>query len=197
MIRSVDLHLFFNFRSPYCYLASKRMFQLLDDYHVRLMWRPLGGWHGRSAPDRAKIKVPITRQDVRRFARKMGIPVNPPPSTTDPTLAALGSLVAEERGRLRAYVVEVMRHEWAMGQDIGDRDVLSRIAESVGLDRSEVAAAFEDPALSEQLEANWREAQEKGVMGVPTWVVGDEIFWGNDRLEFVEDHLRELALARL
>ena len=64
MVDNVDLKFFFNFRSPYCYLASKSMFDLVDDYHVNLIWRPLAGWDGRSAPDRAKVKVPITRQDV-------------------------------------------------------------------------------------------------------------------------------------
>ena len=82
----VDLTLFFNFRSPYCYLASKRMFELFDAYHTNLVWRPLAGWSGRSAPDRAVKKLPVARQDVARFARRMGIPLNPPPITTDPTV---------------------------------------------------------------------------------------------------------------
>lgn len=197
MTQSVDVRLFFNFRSPYCYLASKRLFRLFDDYHANLVWRPLGGWSGRSSPERAKVKVPLTRQDIRRFARKLGIPVNPPPITTDPTLAGRGSLLAEERGRLRAWVVEVMRKEWAFGQDIGQRDVLLEVARDIGLDPGELDAALDDPARQQRLDANWEEAQRLGVIGVPTWVVGEEIFWGNDRLEFVEDHLKELALARL
>ncbi|MDZ7809447.1 MAG: 2-hydroxychromene-2-carboxylate isomerase [Arhodomonas sp.] len=193
----VDLELYFNFRSPYCYLASKRMFRLLDDYHVRLLWRPLGGWHGRSPPDRAQKKLPIARQDVARFARRMGIPLNPPPEETDPTRASAGSLLAEERGLLRAYTVEVMRAEWAEGRDIGELEVLRDVAGRIGLDPDELAAAADDPGRRQRLEENWAQADERGAFGVPTFAIGDEIFWGQDRIDFVEEHLRELRLARL
>lgn len=193
----MDVTLFFNFRSPYCYLASKRMFGIFDDYHATLVWRPLGGWSGRSAPERAVKKVPVARQDVARFARRMGIPVNPPPASTDPTPAGAGSLLAERRGLLRPYIVEVMRAEWAEGQDIGQPEVLLAVGERIGLDRDELAAAIADPANFAQLERNWEEADRAGVFGVPTFVIGNEIFWGQDRLEFVQEHLRELRLARL
>lgn len=84
MVEPADVYLYFNFRSPYCYLASKTMFDVLDDFHVNVLWRPLGGWEGRSPPDVAKVKVPVARQDVARIARRMGIPVNPPPSPPIP-----------------------------------------------------------------------------------------------------------------
>ncbi len=192
-----DIRLFFNFRSPYCYLASKSLFALFDDYHTRLVWRPLAGWDGRSAPDRAKVKVPLTRQDIQRWARKLGIPCNPPPISTDPTRAGAGSLLAEEHGLLRPYVVEMMRQEWALGRDIGDPAEILAVGERIGLDRDELGAALEDPKRHEQLARNWDEAQALGVMGVPTFIIDDQIFWGNDRLDFVHDHLRELRLSRL
>lgn len=197
MVEPVDVHLFFNFRSPYCYLASKTMFDALEDYHVNLLWRPLGGWEGRSPPDVAKVKVPVARQDVARIARRMGIPVNPPPITTDPTLAGAGSLLAEREGLLREYVVEVMRREWAEGGDIGDLPVLLEVGEAVGLDRGALESAVKDGNNLAQLKANWEEAQGMGVIGVPSFVVGEEIFWGQDRIEYLEEHLTELRLAKL
>jgi 2-hydroxychromene-2-carboxylate isomerase len=192
-----DVRLFFNFRSPYCYLASKSMFSVFDDYHTRLLWRPLSGWDGRSAPDRAKVKIPSTRQDVGRWCRRLGIPFNPPPVTTDPTRAGAGSLLAEEAGRLREYIVEVMRQEWAEGRDIGDPQVLLDAGGAVGLDRGALADAIESPARRERLAANWAEAQALGVIGVPTFVIDDQIFWGNDRLDFVHEYLREKRLRRI
>lgn len=196
-MESVQLEIFFNFRSPYCYLASKRMFNLLDDFRVELAWRPLGGWNGRSPPERAKFKVPLARQDVGRFARRMGIPYVPPPKTTEPTSAGAVSLLAQERGVLREYVIEVMRTEWADGRDIGDLELLGAVAERVGLERAATLAAAKDPARLAVLTANWARAQERNIFGVPTFVVGDEIFWGQDRLDFVREHLTELRLARL
>lgn len=197
MAESVDVKLFFNFRSPYCYIASKTLFQIFDDYHANLVWRPLGGWSGRSSPERAKVKVPLTRQDVRRITAKMGIPMNPPPITTDPTIAGAASLLAEERGLLRPWLVEVMRAEWAEGLDIGDEAVLLAVAEKVGLDPAEVAQAFTDETQLAQLDANWNEAQELGLIGVPSFQIGEELFWGSDRIEYVLDHLNSLRLAKV
>ncbi len=197
MSESVDFKLFFNFRSPYCYIASKTLFSIYDDYHTNLVWRPLGGWSGRSSPDRAKVKIPLTRQDVRRITARMGIPMNPPPITTEPTAAGAASLLAEEKGVLRPWIVEVMRAEWAEGQDIGDHEVLLAIGDAIGLDRDELQASFSDPEKLAQLDRNWEEAQELGLIGVPSFQIGDELFWGSDRIEYVLDHLRELRLRRL
>ncbi len=197
MPETLEVKLFFNFRSPYCYIASKTLFAIYDDFHANLVWRPLGGWSGRSSPERAKVKVPLTRQDVRRITAKMGIPMNPPPITTEPTAAGAASLLAEERGLLRPWIVEVMRAEWAEGKDIGDHEVLLAVGESIGLDAGELSAAFSDSKRLAQLEKNWEEAQALGLIGVPSFQIGEELFWGSDRIEYVLDHLRELRLRRL
>jgi 2-hydroxychromene-2-carboxylate isomerase len=197
MIVPVDVKLFFNFRSPYCYIASKTLFEIFDNYNTNLVWKPLGGWTGRSSPDRAKVKVPLTRQDVKRITGKMGIPMNPPPITTDPSNAGAGSILAEQKGVLREYLVEMMREEWAEGKNIGDTEVILSVGERVGLVREELAVAIESPENHALMENNWQEAQELGVIGVPTFVIGEEIFWGSDRIEFVLDYLREQRLAKL
>ncbi|MBS97470.1 MAG: disulfide bond formation protein DsbA [Oceanospirillaceae bacterium] len=193
----VEVKLFFNFRSPYCYLASKKLWPILDDYNTRLLWRPVGGWDLRSPPDRAKTKMPLARQDMARFARKMGIPVNPPPVTTDATAAGAGSLLAEREGLLRPYIIEVMRAEWAEGLDIGNPEVLLEVGERIGLSRHALEHAMSAPELLEQMAANAQEAADIGVIGVPTFVIGDQIFWGQDRIEFVIDELRERRASRL
>ena len=197
MTDSINVKLFFNFRSPYCYIASKTLFQIYDGFHANLVWRPLGGWSGRSAPERAKIKIPLVRQDVRRITAKMGIPMNPPPITTEPTIAAAASLLAEERGVLRQWIVEVMRAEWAAGLDIGDEQVLFDVGEPLGLDRESLQGAFTSPGYLQRLEDNWAEAQELGLFGVPSFEVGEELFWGSDRIEYVIDYLNGLRLRKI
>ncbi|MES9943972.1 MAG: DsbA family protein [Candidatus Thiodiazotropha sp.] len=192
-----DVYLYFNFRSPYCYLASKTIWRIFDDYRTNLIWRPLGGWDGRSPPEVAVKRLPIARQDMARFARRLGIPVNPPPKTTDPTLAGAGSLLAEEKGLLRPYIVEMMRKEWAEGKDIGVLEVLLDVGSEIGLDRDELADAAQDPVRQAALAQNWSEAEEKGAVGVPTFICEDQIFWGQDRIEFVMEYLQERRLSRI
>ncbi|MFK8068560.1 MAG: 2-hydroxychromene-2-carboxylate isomerase [Gammaproteobacteria bacterium] len=196
MTETVDVKVFFNFRSPYCYLVSKSIWQIFDDYHTNLEWRPFGGWDGRSPPERAKVKIPLVRQDIARWTKRMGIPFNPPPPTTDPTKAGAGSLLAEEKGLLREYITEVMHAEWGEGLDIGQDEVLLKVGEKIGLDRQELAEVISSKSYMDRLDANNNEATESGVIGVPTFVVGDQIFWGNDRLDFVLEYLTELGLKR-
>ena len=190
------VRVFFNFRSPYCYLASRTLFARLAAFEVDVQWRSLGGWDGRSAPERAKVKVPLTRQDVARWCKRMQVPFKPPPITTDPTPAALVSLAAEDARLLAPYVEKIMWCEWAEGQDIGQTDVLMTVADAIGLARDRVTAALADANFQGLLDKHWEEAQELGVIGVPSFVVGDQIFWGNDRVEFLEEYLGELGLRR-
>lgn len=193
MNRQIDVTLYFNFRSPYCYLASKTLWPVVDDYDVNLIWKPVGGWNLRSSPDRAKKKVPLARQDVARFARRLQIPLNPPPMETETTLAAKLSLLAEEKGVLREYIISVMDKEWAEGQNIGEQEILFSAGERAGLNRDDMQTALDNPEYMTRLEANVEEADEKGVIGVPTFLIGDQIFWGQDRIEFVLEELDRLT----
>ncbi len=196
MVQPIDIRVFFNFRSPYCYLVSAALFNLFNDFHANLVWRPLGGWDGRSPPERAIKKIPLTRQDVARWAKKMGIPAIPPPISTDPTRAGAVSLLAEQRGVLRQCVMRITAAAWGEGLDIGQAEVLLEVGLGAGLDKAEITAAMDDPAYLETLTTYWQEADKLGVIGVPTLVIGDQVFWGNDRIDFVRDHLYDLGLRR-
>ena len=191
------LDVYFNFRSPYCYLASKNMFSVADEYQVNFLWKPFGGWSGRSSPERVKTKIHLVRQDVARSCRKMGIPFSPPPIETDPTLAGAISFAAEKEGLLKPYIIEVMRKEWAEGRNIGEIDVLFEVADKIGLSRGIVEEASSSKSYLIQMDANWQEAQSKGVIGVPSFTVDDQIFWGNDRIDSLKDHLHELRLRKI
>ncbi|MCW8865027.1 MAG: DsbA family protein [Colwellia sp.] len=192
MNKPIDVKLFFNFRSPYCYLASKTLWPIVDDFNTKLIWRPVAGWDLRSSPDRAKNKMPLARQDIARFAKRLNIPLTPPPPTTDPTIAGAASILAEEKGLLRPFIIEVMHKEWAEGLDIGDPEVLFAAGEKIGLNRNEIAEAIVNENKLKKLHNNAEEAAQIGVIGVPTFVIGEQIFWGQDRIDFVLDELRDL-----
>ena len=184
------MYVYFNFRSPYCYLAANRLFELLENNPVEMLWRPLGAWSGRSSSKQAEQKRRVIRQDIARWAARLGLPLMPPPLTTDPTIAAMGSLQAQQQGCLERYVKTVIGREWGQGQDIGQQDVLANIAEEIGLDRQRFIETINSQSVLDRLVGHWQEAQSKGVFGVPSFVVGEEIFWGNDRMDFLKDYLR-------
>ncbi|MGB1187292.1 MAG: 2-hydroxychromene-2-carboxylate isomerase [Cycloclasticus pugetii] len=191
------VNVYFNFRSPYCYLASKSMFSVVDQYRVKFLWKPFGGWAGRSSPERVKKKIHLVRQDVARSCKKMGVPFSPPPIETDPTLAGAVSFAAEKEGLLKPYIIEVMRQEWAEGRNIGEIDTLFEVAEVIGLSHECVEAASSDESYLVKMDENWQEAQSKGVIGVPSFTVDDQIFWGNDRIDSLKDHLHDLRLRNI
>jgi 2-hydroxychromene-2-carboxylate isomerase len=137
--------------------------------------------------------MPLARQDIARFARRLKIPYNPPPPETDPTLAGAGSLYAEHAGLLRPYIQTVMHAEWGEGKNIGDPDVLLALAEQIGLDRQEFADAIHREENHRQLLRHAEIAKEHGVIGVPTFMVGEQIFWGQDRIDFVLEELDRLT----
>lgn len=197
MPNTVDVHVYFNFRSPYAYLASKLMWPIFDDFETRLIWHPVGGWNLRSDPERAKLKLPLARQDLQRHARRLGIPVNPPPMETEPTAAGAASLYAEAEGKLRPYIIETMREEWEYGQNIGEDAALENIARRVGLDPQATLSAARSEENRATLKRNADSALADGVIGVPTFRIGEDIFWGQDRIDFVVEKLTELRARRI
>ena len=116
---------------------------------------------------------------------------------TEPTPAGAASILAESEGCLREFIVETMREEWEFGNNIAEDSALAAIAVRCSLDVEAVLAAAKDPTNLATLEQNVQEAEDKGVIGVPTFVIDDEIFWGQDRVEFVEERLNDMRARRL
>jgi 2-hydroxychromene-2-carboxylate isomerase len=125
----------------------------------------------------------------------MKIPFVPPPKETDPTRAGAGSFLAQQSGLLEPYIVEVMREEWEFGKDIGLTEPLLRAATRAGLSAEPFLKAVDDPGNRQVLADSEAKAAADGIFGVPTFMVGTEIFWGNDRLDFLAEHLDELRQA--
>jgi 2-hydroxychromene-2-carboxylate isomerase len=98
-------------------------------------------------------------------------------------------LWAADQGAAEPFVQALMRAYWAEAQDIADVAVLAHLAEGVGLPGGRVAAVIEDPAIKATIEANGREAIERGLFGVPTAVFDGKIFFGNDHLDLLDRHL--------
>ena len=114
---------------------------------------------------------------------------------TDTSLALRGALVAKDEGRFAEYHHPIYRARWAEPRDLSEPSVVHEHLANAGLDADAALAQAESAEIGERLEAATAEAIERGVFGVPTIFVGDEMFWGNDRFELVRHYLAKIGIG--
>ena len=208
----MELEFFYDFVSPYSYLASTRVEAIGARNAVAVRFRPflLGGVFkatGNRAPHEVAAKGAHMWVDLARWAHRLGVPfVRPAPFPCASILALRAAFAAEKLGALVPYTHAVFRAHWGEGKDLGDPAVVVAAANRAGLDGAAlVAAAPEHKAalLAQTQEAVDREpyegdprhvlrraVQRANEMGFDDFFVGPELFVGNDRLELVEEALR-------
>ncbi len=108
---------------------------------------------------------------------------------SDTSLALRAALVAKDAGRFREYHDPMYRARWAEPRDPADPEVVHSLLEGAGLDADASLSRAESEALVTRLDLDTKEAIERGVFGVPTIFVDDQMFWGNDRFELVRYYL--------
>ena len=189
-----DLEFFYDFTSPYSYLASERVEALAARAGAALHWRPflLGGVL-KATGNRAPIEIPAKGKhmlvDLARWAGERGIPFRFPAIFPVPSILALrAALAAARRGQLVPFTHAVFRAVWTEGKEIGTPEQLAAVLQAAGLDGPGLVVAA--PAEKETLVKQTQEAVERGAFGAPAFFVGQEMFVGNDRMEFVEQALR-------
>jgi len=188
-----SLEFFYDFVSPYSYLASTRVEALAARTGATLRWRPflLGGVFkatGNRAPIETVAKGKHMWLDLERWARRLDVPLRRPTTFPFSPMLALRTSLAADPAALPTLTHAVFRAAWAEGRDIADVAVLTAILDEAGLDGAALVAAA--PSKKEALTAQTQEAVDRGTYGAPTFFVGKELFVGNDRLDFVEEALQ-------
>lgn len=192
-----QLEFFYDFVSPFTYLAHTQLPGVVSRTGCRLVARPflLGGVFkatGNSPGISVPAKGPYMFADLGRWTKRYGVPLQLPATFPFNSLKAMrGAVVAVRQGREEPFRDACFRAIWAEGVDLSSPEELARVAESAGLDGGALLAAIETQDVKDALVASTQEAVERGAFGAPTFFVnGSEMFWGNDRLEFVEEALR-------
>ena len=190
------LEYFFDYVSPFAYLADTQIRQLVERTGAELVYRPffLGGVM-QASKNSPPITVPNKGRymfsEIQRWSRRYGVPANPNPHFPVNTLGAMRAAVAAlDDPRFLDFHTAMFRGVWVDGQNLADEAVLRDAIVGAGLDAARILERAKDPAVKETLKRNSDEAVERGAFGAPTFFVGDEMFWGNDRLDFVEEALR-------
>jgi 2-hydroxychromene-2-carboxylate isomerase len=180
---------FYDFNSPFAYLGASRVDEVLP---VRPRWRPIAfGVIVRQTGKRPWSFNEVTRggvidQIAARAADRGLPPVRYPTGwpVESYSLAPLrAAVVAEDAGRLREFSHEMFRAVFVEGRPGNDLDAVLDAAQRAGLEPDAVRAGLESQDVKDRVRAATDEALARGIDGVPTVAVGDELFWGDDRLE--------------
>jgi 2-hydroxychromene-2-carboxylate isomerase len=200
------LEFFFDFSSPWTYMAFAQVEDLCAETGAKLVWKPfyvaavfreVNHHVGEMRANVVPAKLAYYRKDMERCAQRAGVRIGRPPvygggqKPLNAAAALRGAFFAMDHGRMHEYAGAVFRAYWEELEDVADRAVLLRVAASAGLDPAAFGAAIDGTELRERLQSNTNELIRRGGFGTPTFFVGDEMFFGNDRLAFVLDALRE------
>lgn len=186
---------YFDFISPYAYLQSARLGELSNHAHIRakpVLFAGLLNHHGQLGP----AEIPPKRQFVFRqalwLAKRHGIPMTLPPAHPFGPLPPLRLAIA--MGSEIDAVQTIFDFIWREGCNPDDPEQWSQLTNSLGI--ADAAERLSDPAVKQTLRDNTDEAIARGVFGVPTLMVDDELFWGHDAADFIVDYLGDPETLR-
>ena len=192
-----QLDFYFDVGSPAAYLAWTQVPKLAQATGATVNYRPflLGGVF-QATGNRSPMEVPAKSRwmdvDLQRFAQRYGVSFRHNPHFPINTLAlmraALG-LQMRQPDRLPAFGDAIYRAIWVDGRDMNDPAEVGRVLHEAGFDPQAVLALTQDPEVKDRLKTVTQEAVARGVFGAPTFFVGDQMYWGQDRMDFVRDAL--------
>lgn len=196
MTRAIDF--FYDFRSPYSYLAYTQ----LRGMDVELRLRPM---RVLEVMDRVgnvpttivcKAKGQYARVDLARWAGRYGIPLKPSDmKVNDGEAMARAVLAAPTSAEAAAITLALYRAIWSEGTTLPDSEAVLSALNGAGIDTSDVGPRIDHPDTAALLTSNTDEAVSRGVFGAPTFFVGDAMFFGNDRIDFLREELSRLEEA--
>ena len=195
MTKAVEFY--FDVGSPASYLAWTQLPAIAQQARSEIEYRPflLGGVFqatGNRSPMEVPAKGQYMQDDLQRYAQRYGVPFRHNPYFPINTLmlmrGALG-LQLREPDRMVPYVDAVFRAIWVDAKNMNDPAIVAGVLQQAGFAPEKLLALTADPAVKDQLKVVTQEAVARGVFGAPTFFVGDQMFWGQDRLEFVKEAL--------
>lgn len=195
---SEPIEFYFDFSSPYSYIASEVIDGLAGKYGRKVKWRPmLLGVVFQKTGQPLLVNVPLkgeySMRDFARSARYHGVPFTFPakfPLSTVSAARAYYWLHGQDCAKAREFAHAAFRAYWVGGRDISDLAVLQDIAAGLGVDPAALAAGIGTPEIKERLKVETDTAIAKGMCGAPYFVVDNEPFWGADRLPQIEKWLQ-------
>ena len=190
------LDVYYDYGSPFAYLASVLLPALAARHGAALVWKPLAIGALASYVRYSPLKGKYVVLDVQRSAEYHGIPVVPPkPFPVQSGLALRAALAAQDAGLFEKLHPLLFRATWAERRDVSSEAVVGELVAASGGDAATLLARARHPDTEERLAANAKEAEARGAFGLPSVFLGDELFWGVDSFPQLEWRLRQRATA--
>jgi 2-hydroxychromene-2-carboxylate isomerase len=194
---SKQVEFYFDFGSPTSYLAWTQLPAIVEQAGAELLWRPvlLGGIFqatGNASPVSVPAKGRWMLQDLGRFARRYGVPLSMNPHFPVNTLQLMRGAVGMQRGmpeRFHDYVTAIFQAMWMGQANLGDAAVTASVLTAAGFDPDAVTALGQAQESKDRLRSETEAAVKRGLFGVPTLFVGGDMYFGQDRLDFVREAL--------
>ena len=187
---------YYDFTSPYTYIASTRVEKICENNGTELEWKPffMGGLFidtGVKPPVEIGNKFAYIKQDTQDLARHYGVDFKfPAVFPLNSVKSMRGAFAAAEKGKLTEYNHEMFRLFWTEGWDLSKDDVLKEAVAAIGIDPEWFIARISEQDIKDRLREETSKAAARGAFGAPTIFIGDKMFWGNDRLNFVDEYLK-------
>ena len=194
---SKSLEFWFDIGSPAAYLAWTQIEKIAEQHGADLAWRPmlLGGVFkatGNRPPAAVVAKGQYMLRDLGRYAALYGVPLQFNPYFPVNTLQCMRGLAARiDQENFSATLKVLFEGMWVTGKNLADAEVIAAELDAAGLDGAGFIADSQDAAIKEKLKSLTEQAVQKGIFGAPSILVGEELFFGQDRLDFVERALEE------
>jgi len=196
---SDPIEFYIEFVSPYVYVAAKEIEEVGKKHGREVIWRPLSLGHVWKAigaqnvgPGSIPQKSKYVMMDSARSAKLAGLPMaKPAVFPVDAKLARLAfyRIAAKDAELAKKFAFGVMEKFWAKSEEITEVEHLAPLAESLGIDKSDLEAAMSDADAKTAMIASTNEAVESGAFGMPWFKVGDQVFWGADRVSHIDKYL--------
>ena len=191
MAHTVDYYHFLI--SPWSYMAISRFNEIKKKTGANVNYYPIdvmstfGNMGGQPPAQRHPSRQKFRMDELKRWSSHLSIPMNFTPAFFPADQSTAAKMVYATTGDDAAALSDaVLTAVWRDEKNIADPDTLVAIANEAGLDGKALLAASSDASIQEAYEARTAEAHERNVFGSPSYVVNDEIFWGQDRLDFLE-----------
>jgi len=198
----MKIEYYYSVASPYAYLGIGKFQEIVNKYSIKVDEKPFDlvgtvfpATGGTPVPKRHSSRQEYRLLEIDRVGKKLNLNINKKPiffPPSDPHKAALFTIAAIHNGLNLDFGKEVLTKLWSEEQDISLDYTLEEVCKNLNLDFSSIKKDSEKDDIKQAYLMNSEDAIKKGVFGAPSFILENELFWGQDRLDFLEDKIKSL-----